>query len=56
MTKAEKKRFEPIARDFVKACNVMPLINANEGGVIYTAELLIDFIDYFEENKHKVTG
>ena len=51
MTRSEKKKLEPLAKEFVKACNVMPLIRANEGGVIYLSDLLVDFIEYMEKNK-----
>lgn len=46
MTKTEADKLKPQAKEFVKKCNVMPLVTANEGGVIYLEELLVDFVKY----------
>lgn len=51
MTRSESKKLIPQAKEFVKKCNVMPLVHANEGGVIYLEELLIDFVKYLDDTK-----
>lgn len=46
------------AEDFINKCNVHNLASAKEGGVIYTSELLVDFIKeiYTEDKIKKIIG
>lgn len=34
------------ANNYIDATNVSPIIHAKEGGVIYTEDLIIDFVNY----------
>lgn len=45
----DKKTLKEKAKDFVGKCNVVPLVTAKEGGVIYLTDLLVDFVEFVEK-------
>lgn len=47
----DKEALKEKAKEFIKKCNVFPLVTANEGGVIHLEDLLVDFIKYIESEK-----
>ncbi len=51
-----KKTDIEIAQEFVKAANVHPLIHANEGGVIETDKLLVDFLKFRKQFEDPALG
>ena len=38
------------ANEFIKLANVAGLVYANEGGVIYLEDILIDFVKWYNKN------
>jgi len=54
MTKSEADKLKPQAKDFIRKCNVIPLVHANEGGVLYLEELLVDFVRYLDNEDKNV--
>lgn len=56
MTKQEADKLKPQAKEYINLCNVGPLVYANEGGVMYLEEVLVDFVRYLSlknENDNK---
>lgn len=53
MTRTKKKALIPLAKKFITACNVVPLVHAKEGGVIYLEEILVDFLAFKEQEETK---
>lgn len=55
MTKQEANELKPQAKEYIRACNVTPLVYANEGGIMYLEDILVDFVRYLSLQDEKET-